>query len=279
MRLLLTLQSSATRPVIPINYQYPVSAAVYKILEKADAGYATFLHEQGYGKGFKLFTFSDLRCRFEIRGDRLQLLQPVVQLLICFQLPQAAETFIRGLFLSQQIVIADKKSKGVFEIRQVESQPDITGKFAEHEFLEVLLDVLSPVISGIKNENGNYDFLTPEEAKFSEMLQHNWQEKALNLYEKTVADTLMEGSKIEVRLNSNPPKSRLITIKAGTTAETKIRGFKNFRIAVSGKKAAIELLLNAGIGLYNAQGFGCVGVVKGGEGRRELIYKTKKSKK
>ena len=57
------------------------------------------------------------------------------------------------------------------------------------------------------------------------------------------------------------PKSRLMTIKADTNEMTRIRGWMNFGIQVTAEKRFIELLLNAGVGLYNAQGCGCVGVV------------------
>jgi CRISPR-associated endoribonuclease Cas6 len=54
----------------------------------------------------------------------------------------------------------------------------------------------------------------------------------------------------------------LVTIKADTDAETKIRGFNNFEIRIKGKKEAVALLLNSGVGLYNAMGMGCVEIVK-----------------
>ena len=50
--------------VLPINYQYPLSAAIYRIISKGDKEYANLLHEKGYGKGFKLFTFSQLNVPF-----------------------------------------------------------------------------------------------------------------------------------------------------------------------------------------------------------------------
>lgn len=57
----LILNKNKSNAVIPINYQYPLSAAIYKILQKGDSEYAQFLHEEGYGKGYKFFTFSDLK--------------------------------------------------------------------------------------------------------------------------------------------------------------------------------------------------------------------------
>lgn len=44
MQLQIKLQVDAISPrEIPINYQYPLSAAIYKILAKGDGEYAQFL--------------------------------------------------------------------------------------------------------------------------------------------------------------------------------------------------------------------------------------------
>jgi CRISPR-associated endoribonuclease Cas6 len=48
MRLQLNLTTQQQNPVLPDNYQYPLSAAVYKIVERADSNYSKFLHETGY---------------------------------------------------------------------------------------------------------------------------------------------------------------------------------------------------------------------------------------
>ncbi len=62
MRFVLTINAGARNPVLPFNYQYPLSAAIYEIIRTADAAFAEFLHNRGYGEGksFKLFTFSDI---------------------------------------------------------------------------------------------------------------------------------------------------------------------------------------------------------------------------
>jgi len=61
---------------IPINYQYPLSACIYKIIERADAAYSLFLHDTGHRvgqslKSFKLFTFSNLRMGCIMAEDGL----------------------------------------------------------------------------------------------------------------------------------------------------------------------------------------------------------------
>lgn len=262
MRLLLTLNSGKEKQLIPINYQYPLASAIYKILQNANAEYAEFLHEKGYGKGFKLFTFSDLKCPFRIQDDRLILLSGKSELVVCFHLPMAAETFIRGLFMSQQIDIADRKNKTRFMVEQVESLQSPLDHFKNNANVEIIVQPLSPVVCGLKNEKGNYVFLSPEDDRYEEMLFLNWEEKCRAVFRKDEAANLMENAFIQIAFLKNPPKSRLIKIKADTVAETKIRGFNNFKIKIKGKKEVVELLLNSGAGLYNAQGMGCVEILQ-----------------
>lgn len=262
MRLLLTLNSGKEKQLIPINYQYPLASAIYKILQNADAEYSAFLHEKGYGKGFKLFTFSDIKCPFKIDGDRLILLSNKIEIIICFHLPKAVETFIKGLFMSQQIDIADKKSKTSFTVEQVESLASALDSFQKNDEMDILVKPLSPIVCGLKNEKGNYGFLSPADDRYEEMLFVNWEEKCKAVFEKEEAEQIMANAFIQVIFFKNPPKSRLVTIKASTDAETKIRGFNNFEIKINGKKEAVELLLNSGAGLYNAQGMGCVEIIE-----------------
>ena len=64
MRIRLTLRPQEKKCIIPLNYQYYLSAAIYNILADASPEYAGFLHNRGYvpkqGKPMKLFTFSRL---------------------------------------------------------------------------------------------------------------------------------------------------------------------------------------------------------------------------
>ncbi|MEO6683509.1 MAG: CRISPR-associated endoribonuclease Cas6 [Ginsengibacter sp.] len=262
MRIRLTFYAEKENSTIPVNYQYPVSAAIYKILQRADQEYSQFLHKKGYGRGFKMFSFSDLNIPFKIMGDRLLLLSSKAEMIVCFHLPRAAETFIKGLFKSQQFVIADKESKTAFTIQNVEVVDDKIKGLKEEEEVKVVLKPLSPVVCGIKNEKGNYIFLSPEEDRFEEMIWLNWQEKVRSIYEKPEADYLMDNAFVRVMFFKNPPKSRLMTIKADTPEQTKIRGYNNFLLEITGKKTVAELILNAGVGVYNAQGMGCVEIVE-----------------
>ena len=205
-------------------------------MQNADAEYSAFLHEKGYGKGFKLFTFSDIKCPFKIDGDRLLLLSNKIELVVCFHLPKAAETFIKGLFMSQQIDIADRKSKTSFTVEQVESLTSPLDLFKENEEVEILLKPLSPIVCGLKMKKGIIFFYRLQMPGYEEMLFINWEEKCKAVFEKEETERIMSSSFIQITLYKNPPRSRLVTIKANTDAETKIRGFVNFEIKVKGRE-------------------------------------------
>lgn len=256
MRFKLWLRSTESTSVIPINYSYPLSAAIYKILSRADVQYTSFLHEKGYGKGFKLFSFSQLSCTFRVAGDRMVIIQPDLSFVITFHLPKAAEIFVRGLFESVSLDIADKRSKAIFQVQRVESISDSMQQYGEHEIVQIGMKPISPIVVGIPDEKGIYDFLSPDHAHFSRALIHNWRSKiAVCQDEATARDAILI---IQAIKRPSPPKSRLITIKADTAAQSKIRGWVNFELRATAEKRFLELLFNAGAGIYNAQGMGCV---------------------
>lgn len=247
--------------LLPFNYQYPLSAAIYKIIQWADADFAAFLHDTGYvdgHKSFKLFTFSDIRTPFVRQGDRMQLSTGEAELTICFYLPKTAEIFIKGLFLHQQIEIVDKVTKTVFQIIGVESLHSAISQDGH-----VVLQPLSPLVVGRKNDRGHYDYCSPEDDDFGQCLYYNWMEKCAAVKLPVAVGDEEPKVSIEVLFFNHPPQQRLITIKAGKEAETKIRGYTKFRLAVTAPVEMLEVALGAGLGLHNAQGMGCVGVFGG----------------
>lgn len=75
MQFRINLRSLDPNPVLPVNYQYELSAWIYKVIQNADADYAAFLHRHGHPAGrksFKLFCFSQLQVsQYRVEGDRL----------------------------------------------------------------------------------------------------------------------------------------------------------------------------------------------------------------
>ena len=224
---------------IPINYNYPLSSTIYRIIAKDAAEYAPFLHQSGYGKGFRLFTFSQISCPFQLEGDRIHLLKDELSFQVAFHLSKAMESFIKGLFLSERITIADKKSRAVFWVKSVTGKADPLQRYQENEIVSVLLKPLSPIVAGLQNKKRNYDFLSPDDVRFSESLIFNWQNKIKPLDCKVSVSTPFLLEKVRIK---NPAQSRLLTIKSGTPEETKIRGWMNFGLKVTVEKHFVEVL-------------------------------------
>lgn len=247
---------------ITFNYQYPLAAAIYKIIQNADKEYAKYLHDIGYihnQKTFKLFTFSDLRTPFDFQGDCLIMKTNSAELTICFHIPNAAENFIKGLFMNQHLVIADSTHKVSFIVNQVSAEkiPMLSG------LKEIVLQPMSPVVVGRKNERGNYDYLSPNEEDYSAIVINNLVGKYAAASVTKVDDLNILREKIIIKpiFFTHAPRHRLLTIKAGTHDETKVRGYDKFRFNIKAPEIIIEMALNAGIGMHNAMGMGCVGLV------------------
>lgn len=252
MRLKLHLQRIGKANVLPLNYQYPISAWIYHTLEQADESFSAFLHNHGYTtarKSFKFFTFSGLQVAdFRIQGDRMAVLSPSATLHVHFYLDKPAETFVRGLFQSRQCRIYDRQSEACFEVAQVEVLP------LEVHTETVRLRTLSPLVVGRKNRRGHDDYLAPDDPEYASFLQNNLVDKYLATRQPLRPE--WADFPFAFRPLGGPPKSRLVTIKAEQESQTKIRGYL-FDFELTAPRPLLELGLLAGLGRYNADGFGC----------------------
>lgn len=262
MQFKITLRCLDEKPILPMNYQYELSAWIYKVIQHADAEYATLLHSKGHQtpgrKSFKLFCFSQLNIpKRRAEGDRLHIESGEISFLIGFYLERTAEEFVRGLFLSQRFSIGDRTSRAQFMVQTVEVRPlqlpDGPGP--------VRIRALSPVVIARKRTDGQHDeYLAPDDPDFGRLL-------FLNLLEKYRAATAAEPpgwwdtGRFVFQPVGGPPRSKLVAIKAGTAAQTKVRGHM-FDFEVDAPAELLELGLLAGWGRENALGFGC-GVVVG----------------
>ena len=57
MKFTLTLQALEKNAVLPINYQYPLSSWIYRVLEYGDPVLAQLLHQEGYVEGNRRYKF------------------------------------------------------------------------------------------------------------------------------------------------------------------------------------------------------------------------------
>ena len=99
MRLKITLSTPASGATLPIDYQYPLQQAVYRLLAAGSKQFASFLHGQGFPRGkrtYKLFTYSWLQIpagKRRIEDGRLRIEQGGVD----WEVSSPVEGFVSAL--------------------------------------------------------------------------------------------------------------------------------------------------------------------------------------
>jgi CRISPR-associated endoribonuclease Cas6 len=268
MRIKLTLVPKEKQCCIPINYQYPLSAAIYQILSTASPEYADFLHEKGYlsadGKPLKLFTFSYLFIPGVKRDEDLLVAYnyPVCTLHISSPLIEDfIQHFVVGLFGNQELVIGNQHTVGRFHIQQVESLP--VPEFTT----ETRFKCLSPfVVSTMKEHAGKLmpHYIRPDDPALGAAIRLNLIKKYETIYHQPPDNQELTFSLDQdyVRRKGGPEKiTKLITLKEHLEAEaTRIRAiYAPFTLA--GSTELMQVAWEAGLGTHCSQGFGCVEVV------------------
>lgn len=262
MRFSLTFKKIGQKQSLPLNYQYELASWIYKTIHRSDSDFAAFLHDRGYlanGKGFKLFTFSNLKLpKFQIQGDRLLLLGDVLSLQLSFALEQSAQHFIQGLFQQQRFSLGDRQSQVDLEVQQIEALPSpALGGGSRLRFR-----ALSPLcVSSSRERHGKIMPLYhhPADAGYENLLLQNLLHKYAAAHGHFPLPPLAPDGAFAFKLLSEP-KSRLVTIKANTLQETKVRGFL-YDFELQAPEALLQLGYAAGFGEKNSLGFGCVEVV------------------
>jgi CRISPR-associated endoribonuclease Cas6 len=237
---------------LPFNYQYELSAYIYHTLAKGNAAYAEWLHQNGFrlgGKEFRLFIFSPLlisKISIDTEKKRMVLLSDTASLQISFLPERSTEEFIKGVFSEQQFTLGDRQSKVQFKVQGIEMLPP-------PRFDGVLTgNLLSPLCLSRKNEEGKVHYYSAADPDAGRAIFNNLTNKYEAFYGKP-----FEGNNDFDWQTLEEPRTKLITIKAGTPQETRIRAsLCRFRL-----KADNELLrigYEAGLGEKGSLGFGFI---------------------
>jgi CRISPR-associated endoribonuclease Cas6 len=261
MQFKLTLQCLDPNPVIPINYQYELSAWIYSVIERADEQYAAFLHQEGFVsdglKNFKMFCFSQLNfLEFAIVGDRLHIKKPTVSMVIGFYVDRSAETFIRGLFSDIHLTLGDRRSRARMQVREVQ----LIKTTLSPQGGKVRFRTKSPLMLGRKLADGKEEYLHPDEPDYPRLFFHNLMEKYKAAHKDKEMPSDWNTHDFHFKWVGKDPRSKLITIKEGKDAETRVRGYQ-FDFELDAPVELMELGLLAGFGRMNGEGFGCATVV------------------
>lgn len=252
-KIVLSLKDRRNQNVLPINYQYELSSWIYRVISSGDTQYSEWLHNNGFqsdNKQYRLFSFSNLiipRKDCKGVGDRLLIYAESVDLYISFLPERSTEEFVKGIFNSQEVTIGDKVSQVPFIVKNIELLP--VPELTE----EMSYRAMSPICLSRKQDGGGTQYFSLLDPQAEEAIRVSLINKYTAFYGK--APEVPDGSFLLTVTNT--PKSRLITIKAGTPKQTKVKGYEcTFKL-----KAPVELqqlMYTTGCGVKGAQGFGYV---------------------
>ena len=265
MRLKIRLSCVSKPRLIPVNYNYQLSAAVYLLLKFGSPEFSQFLHDSGYKidkKNFKLFTFALKFHKYSIVNNKeyngvfFDLLSPEVDLLIASPLVDTfIKNFVIGTFEKQHLYILYKGLKSKFIIKYVELIPDPV--FTEEMSFILLNPLVLPTIIEYNGRLATY-YLRYDDRGVEDNIKNNLLRKYRLLYEKEIKPEIF---KIEFdqedykRRNGNV--SKLITIAEGSQYESKIKGIMcDFKIKTDPE--LIKVGYECGFGGKNSMGFGFV---------------------
>ena len=275
-KLILNVEKQARGTLLPLNYQYELASAIYKILANADQQYSDWLHKNGFmfenWKKFKLFTFSRFRIRqwkIEKGSDRLQILSDSVEWELSFLPQQATRDFIQGIFLNRMFEIGDSKSSVLFSVREIVllDPPE----FRE----EMTFRTMSPLcLKEIDSDKRTTVYLSPKDERAPFILFNGLMDKYRMAARKCFTDCEKAESNLTGAVEKEPafslddckltlleePKSVLVKIKADTPQQTFVRGYMGV-LRVRAPKELMRVMYEGGAGSHCSLGFGCLRVI------------------
>lgn len=272
MRLRLTLRPLILPCRITLNYPYYLSSAVYRWIEVSSPEWSAFLHTQGFSpevsaKRFRHFCFSQLMVpKRTISNGTIEILSDEITWYTGMpidepsrQVERSLQHLVIGIFEKQELYIGERENR--FVVEQVETLP-------EPEWSrEMKFRLLSPVTVSVPEErNGRLipHYLRPDDARLSEALRKNIINKYISLFRSAPEDDEFQCT-LDVRFiaaRGGPEKvSKLITIKAGSADETKVRGFM-CPVTIEGNAELMKLAYDSGLGEKGSLGFGMMELIK-----------------
>lgn len=248
---------------MPINHQHLLQGVVYRFLERADSGYAQFLHSEGYAaslddhehRRFKLFVFSPLRARRRRADGILLRMGPgPVEWLISSPIDKFLTEFATGL-LSEGFLAAGRLELPITQVETLPA-PDLekTDRFT----------CLSPIVASVSGESPPMraggmptpEYLRPDDPRLSERVRCNLIAKHLAIYGKTPFDDRLI-LEFDAEYLARCKGTRLIDFKGIRIAGA----FAPFRM--SGSPELMRVGYECGLGEKNSGGFGMVEVRDG----------------
>lgn len=243
----ITLRMKTDRPLIlPIDYNHIVQSAIYHSI---DAELAARLHGQGFaadGRVFRLFSFSRLTGAFTMDKQTGQIVfSGETNLVIASPVMDFVQSLANGLL---------RQGGWRLGAAWVEIQ-EISAEQMKVEQGDILVKTLSPITvysTMLRPDGRKYTvYFQPGDPDYDEMITANLQKKYKAFHEQPAPD-----GKVTVR-SRGMMKMNLLKYKGII-----IKGYSG-TLRLEGPIQLLQMAIDAGLGSKNAQGMGCLGVVKG----------------
>ncbi|MDD2198568.1 MAG: CRISPR-associated endoribonuclease Cas6 [Bacteroidales bacterium] len=256
MRLEIQFERISKNRMIPIDYQYYISAWVYNVLKQGNKEFSQFLHQLGFStdnKRFKFFCYSPLivfRPKLWKEKNLLEIKAKELKLRVSFQIPDAMQYFVQGLFAGQEFYIGDKFNGIDLKVKSVQC-------LAQPEFNRIQSYVLtSPTVISLQTENDKCaKYLSPTHNEYKRLFINNllekyrvWSNISNTEPEEITSDQIIIEFGNEIKLMGK-------FIKPYTPQCTKIIGYK-YKLKLDAPADIHNLAWNCGFGEKNSQGFG-----------------------
>lgn len=256
MRFELTLTRTTKQRMLPMDYQYYISAWIYKVLKQADTEFAEFLHNKGYGKNeddtklYKLFCFSRLNFGSPKLWKEKKLFEISVQeinLQISFDVNEAAINFIKGLFIKQEFYLGDKFNGIDFNVSNVVTLPEPKFSKSMQYYLQ------TPWVVSNKSEIDKYpQYISPTNDNFNTLASKHIIEKYNNI--RGGESILL--NQVKLKRTSDFKRAGFV-MKPGSKEQSRIVG-NLFDFELIAPVEVQRMIWNAGISEKSSSGFGWV---------------------
>lgn len=238
MQILITLKNTGIID-IPVNYNYYVQSAIFKLLSEGDAEYARNLHNVAYGgrNKYKFFVFGDLIGKSHFHDKKLYYESDMK-----FKIRSASDEFIQiltdAISKSGQLCIGNHQLR----IKSIDK--------SDYRITEPLINMrtLSPIVAKRQTDNNRSIYYSPQDVRFIRRIRETFENK----YE------VFFGRKPQTSVDIMPVgANKKVVTKYKDTWITAYHGV----FQLYGATEHLQFLYDVGLGTKTSQGFGMFDVI------------------
>ena len=253
MRMELRISSGKERIVLPLDYNYHLQGFLYNGVSPE---LASFLHDKGFEyekRSFRMFTFSKLMGKYEIKDGTITFTMPV-RLVISSPLDRFVSELANTMLTSKELKLCGEDIT-VEEISVLE-RPEIKSRMR--------IRLVTPLVaySTLLTPEGRKKtyYYNPLEPEFAEIIDGNMRKKYQAFYGK-------EPRARKLSLKPERFNERIVKYR-----DNVIKGYTG-TFLIDGNRRLLELAYDCGLGSKNSQGFGMFNVLGDQTGNTESAPK------